>query len=115
VTSAEFVVWREFLGLDRHWVARQFGVNERTVRRWESKGSVPVAAEQAMRKWLAYTAQFVSTLTVTLAGTVDAGMPRIVAPHDDCTDLVQGMPPLWHRMVSARVAERTGFPIVWKN
>lgn len=113
MTSAEFVVWREFLGLGRRWVATQFGVKEQTVSRWEQKDFVPVAAEQAMRKWTDYTAQFVSSLTVAMLQADENAY--IVAPRDDCVDLVSGMPTAWHRLVSARVAERTGLPVVWKD
>lgn len=106
------MVWREFLGLERRWIAEQFKVKEHTVRRWERRDFVPQAVEEAMNKWVTYTSQFVSALTVKI---ISQGVESIVAPPDNCCDLVGGMPASWHRMVSARVAERTGLVIVWKD
>lgn len=114
MTGAEWSCWLDFLGLDNRWAAKQFGVTERTVKRWAQRDTVPDAAAHAMRRWIDYTNQFVSRLTITLTQSTDAGRPNIVAPEDDCADLVTGMPPRWHRMISTRVAERTGFSIVWK-
>lgn len=73
---------------------------------------MPAAAEHAMREWIDVTSQYVATLTITLGKQADA---RILAPMADCGDLVKGMPMQWHRMIAARVAERTGFPIAWKS
>lgn len=114
MTSAEWVCWLDFLGLNNRWAAKQFGVNVRTVRKWAGMDVVPSAAEAAIRQWATYTERLVSKLTVSLSDSADAGgQPVIYAPQDD-EFMANGMPPRWYRMVSARVAERTGFPIVWK-
>jgi hypothetical protein len=113
MTPAEFVCWREYLGLDRKWVASQFDVTERTVKRWEEGSKIPVAAEHAIGQWVEHAHRFVSALTIQLT-KIDGGLPYVVAPQDDCVDLVDGMPAKWHRMIAARVAERTGLSIVWK-
>ena len=116
MTAAAFKVWREFLGLPRTWVAGQFGVTQATVRRWETGGrDVPAAADHAMHEWVTTTANFVGALTVTMAKASDAGAPHVLAPDDTYSgDDLAEMPPTWHRMVAARVAERTGYPIRWK-
>ena len=46
-TPAEFMAARERLGMDRSDVARELGIDKRTVSRWESPASPTVPFEQA--------------------------------------------------------------------
>src|SRR5690554_8056714 len=53
LTAAEFKTLREHLGIPGEWLARRFGVSDRSVRHWDSgKYPVPERISRWMR-WLA--------------------------------------------------------------
>lgn len=106
MTPAEFRCAREYLGLPLNWVAAYMGVAERTVNRWESAITpIPVHASIAMSKLAAYTALCVDK-------AVNRGLKRpLVTSADTETVGYDGWPPSWHRMLCARIAERTAVGI----
>lgn len=108
--STEFACWRGFLGLPAEWCASQFGCTARTIASWERRDNeIPTYAITMMKAWIDYAATIVGKLTV-------AGLGSIPAPLDSYAgDDLAGMPPSWHRMIAARVAERTGDRIYTKG
>lgn len=109
--SIEFRCWRDFLGLPQDWCANQFGCSVRTLSAWERRDQeIPKYAATMMSAWIEYANTVVGKLTVADLGRV------IMAPMDYYVgDDLAGMPPTWHRQIAARVAERTGYPIVAKG
>lgn len=111
MNAAEFRCLREFLGLPVNWVAEQLYVKSDTIRRWErDHGQISPFARTLMRGWVSQANRVVGALTIELTKRKS----EINAPQDDCpTEMLDRMPASWHRMVAARVAERTGLEIVW--
>jgi len=106
MSTAEFRCWREFLGLPVAWIANALAITPDTIKRWErADGDVNRYAGLMMRHWVNDSAMVVNKLTVALS------KQPIKAPMEGTKGL--DMPPSWHRMISARVAERTGQVIEW--
>ena len=114
MTPAEFVCSRELLGLPITWVAEHLGVTERTVYRWEAGTTkIPAVMAQRMRAWVENTERIVGKVTVVISGA-PARVKLETFPDKGFEHKgVEGWPASWHRMVMARVAERTQRPIVW--
>ena len=109
MSAAEFVCQRELLGLPINWLARNLGVTVRTVYRWESGASpVPEWAAERMRLYINNTENVIGKVAVKVMQ--DPAIPFLVTYREDWGT---EMPASWHRLVMARVAERTGYPIEW--
>jgi DNA-binding XRE family transcriptional regulator len=111
MTSAEFVCARELLGLPINWLADHLGVSKRAIYRWEAGTyQIPETAAKMLRDLVYETSKLVgrTTLEVQADNTLC---------HTTFRDSEQnppgGMPASWHRMVTARAAERTGKSIKW--
>lgn len=87
--GVEFRALREWMGVDQEWMARELGVSESTVRKWE-RGQHPVPAGVAAE---------VSGLAALTDGAVrgDVGAP----PSG------QGWPERWRRHVAVRQARES--------
>lgn len=109
MSPAEFVCARELLGLPINWVAEQLGVSKRAVYRWEAGTyQIPERAAERMRAWVAQANQMVGM--ATLAVNRDTSLCHTT--FQDGQEELE-MPASWHRMVTARAAERTGREIRW--
>lgn len=107
MTSAEFKVVREFLGLTGDWLAAHLDVSPRTVRHWEQgKYPIPDGVRLAIEGLEARTAVFVSGVIEKLMDIPDPGVvtyrtdEEYHAAHPEI-----GFPASWHRAVCARVAQ----------
>lgn len=110
MSSAEFVCQRELLGLPINWLAKNLGVTVRTIYRWESgTHPIPEWAADRIRLYVKNTENVIGTVTVKVLN--DPTIPFLVTYREDWG--LAGMPASWHRLVMARVAERTGYPIEW--
>jgi len=112
LTAAELLCAREYLALPKAWLAEHVEVNLKTWWAYEAgRVRVPVRVTEAIRNLLEHTAQVVAGMTVMVSereGPINlATFPDSVVPN--------GFPASWHRMVCARVAERTGQRIVWRT
>lgn len=98
MSEAEFRMVREYLGLTAEWLAGHFGVNLRTVRRWEhGQTPVPEGIREGMELLEAEAAEQVGRLVDELRDASDLVLtiPRAAGRYQ------QG----WWRMVAARVAQ----------
>jgi hypothetical protein len=107
MTSAEFCCGREFLGLPRQWVAAKMSVHVKTIETWESvgQGHVPERAEQFMGIMLGMAEQAVAKMTLKWEGAIPVPHGRIDNQY----------PASFHRMIAARVNERTKAGITYKE
>jgi hypothetical protein len=109
MTGAEFCCSREFLGLPRQWVAAKMSVHVKTIETWEgiSQSHVPERAEQFMNLLLELAERTVAKMTLKWEGAIPV-------PHGR-TALDEKFPASFHRMIAARVNERTKSGIVYKE
>lgn len=116
MTSAEFKVVREFLGLSGDWLASHLGVSPRTVRHWEAgRYAVPDGVRIAIEGLEDETAAFADGCAKKLA---DMPEPVVVTYRSDeeyrAAHPEVPFPASWHRAVCARVAlEVPGLSIVF--
>lgn len=110
MTGAEFKVAREWLGLTTRWLADHFGVQERTVQRYDS-GALPVPdwARERMEA-LAIDAASVVDEIVAAAGAAPLVTYRTDAEYRAHRPNVT-YPASWHRAIVARAREVTGVPV----
>lgn len=107
MTSAEFKVVREFLGLTGDWLAAHLGVSGRTVRHWEQgKYPIPDGVRLEIEDLEARTGQFIGGIVEKLMDLPD---PGVVTYRDD-TEYHSAhpeapFPASWHRAVVARIAQ----------
>ncbi|KJR10258.1 helix-turn-helix domain-containing protein [Gordonia sihwensis] len=110
MTSAEFRVARETLGLTTSWLATQFGVDERTVRRWDTgENPVPDARAALMLHLIEFTDDFITQVIDGL----DCDGDSVVVVYREDEDLHRMWPAVpypasWHRAAMGRVAAQTG-------
>lgn len=115
MTSAEFRILREQLGVTTDWLAEQFGVDHRTVRRWDTGASrVPDGVAADMDRIRAATDDFVDQVA---SEVVDADQEQLVVYRDE-VQFRESWPGLnypagWHRAAIGRVAAETGIRIVF--
>lgn len=107
MTSAEFKVVREFLGLTGDWLAAHLDVSPRTVRHWEQgKYAIPDGVRLAVGDLEQRTAEFINGIVGKLLDLPD---PAVITYRDDAEYHVAhpeiGFPASWHRAVVARVAQ----------
>lgn len=109
MTSAEFRVVREFLGLTGDWLAARLKVTPRTVRLWEQgKHPIPDGIRVEIEDLEARTGEFVTALIDKLLDMPD---PVVVTYRSDdqyhAAHPDMPFPASWHRAVVARVAQET--------
>lgn len=96
MSSAEFRVLRENLGLTTQWIADELGVHHRTARRWDDgELAVPARAAVQLRAWHAAADDAV-------AAALNTTEVELVVQRAD--DPASPWPARWHRHVLARVA-----------
>lgn len=83
VTGATLRAWREECGIAQQEVADRFGVNIRSVKRWES-GRYDIPTDVAA--WIAETREKMHDTAAVFAGRAitmakEAGMPRVVVKY----------------------------------
>lgn len=111
MTSAEFRILRDKLGLTAAWVADQLDVTPRAVRDWDSGATrVPAAAADCLRGFDAATDDFINQ--VVAAVNADP-RPSDLIVYRDTESLTEqwptvGYPAAWHRAAIGRAAAITG-------
>ena len=96
MTSVEFRIAREALGLTGEALAELLGVTDRSIRKWENGASrVPAGVVQELGVLQDSFERTVSALVAEVAGVEDAVL-EVVAPGG------------WSRMIAGRVAVATG-------
>ena len=117
LTAAEFKTLREHLGIPGEWLARRFGVSDRSVRHWDS-GKYPVP--ERISRWLRWLAEETEATVSWIAERLENSPERLLVTYrndeelDACAadDPYRGLypdddlPAAWHRRMAARVAER---------
>lgn len=106
MSGAEFCCSREFLGLPRQWVAAKLGVHVKTIETWERSGNVPERAHEFMTLLLEMAQQAVGKMTLSWKGVIPVPQGR---------NGFEDFPASFHRMIAARVNERTKAGIVYKE
>lgn len=95
MTSVEFRIARESLGVTGEVLAGHLGVSDRSIRKWEHGASaVPAGVRRELQDLVEEFDKAVAELVAAVAG-VEA--PVLVIESDG-----------WSRMVAGRVAEETG-------
>lgn len=116
MTSAEFVVVLQFLGIPHEWLARRLNVQDRTIRRWAA-GSHPIPdfVRLAIEDLEAETAAFVGAGVEALYQERDPGLITYRSDADYRAHHPEvDWPASWHRAVAARIAQEVhGLPIEW--
>src|SRR5690554_1430389 len=69
LTAAEFKTLREHLGIPGEWLARRFGVSDRSVRHWDS-GKYPVP--ERISRWLRWLAEDTEATVSWIAERLEA-------------------------------------------
>ena len=119
LTAAEFKTLREHLGIPGEWLARRFGVSDRSVRHWDS-GKYPVP--ERISRWMRWLAEATEDTVAWIAERLETSpeSERLLVTYrndeelDACAadDPHRGLypdddvPAAWHRRMAARVAER---------
>lgn len=119
LTAAEFKSLREHLGIPGEWIARRFGVSDRSVRHWDS-GKYPVP--ERISRWLRWLAEDTEATVAWIAERLETSpeSERLLVTYrndeelDACAadDPHRGLypdddvPAAWHRRMAARVTER---------
>lgn len=107
MTSAEFRVVREFLGLTPEWLAAHLTVSGRTVRHWEQgKYLIPDGVRIQLEDLERLTGEFIGKAVEQL---MDLPEPGIVTYRTDAeyhaSHPESAYPASWHRAVCARIAQ----------
>lgn len=110
MTSAEFRILRERLGVEVGWLADEFGVSVRAVNRWET-GQRPVSHRRAdqIRSMVAATDHFIARIVAEL--TLDDDDSPVLLTYRSDAEYRREHPDLpwpaaWHRAAMGRVVER---------
>ena len=119
LTAAEFKTLREHLGIPGEWLARRFGVSDRSVRHWDS-GKYPVP--ERISRWLRWLAEDTEVTVSWIAERLETSpeSERLLVTYRNDEELDAGaaddpyrglypdddLPSAWHRRMAARVAER---------
>ena len=117
LTAAEFKTRREHLGIPGEWLARRFGVSDRSVRHWDS-GKYPVP--ERISRWLRWLAEDTEATVAWIAERLENSPERLLVTYRNDAELDAGaaddpyrglypdddLPAAWHRRMAARVAER---------
>src|SRR5690554_6211224 len=119
LTAAEFKTLRGHLGIPGEWLARRFGVSDRSVRHWDS-GKYPVP--ERISRWLRWLAEDTEATVSWIAERLEASpeSDRLLVTYRNDAELDAGaaddphrglypdddLPAAWHRRMAARVAER---------
>lgn len=113
MTSAEFRIAREALGVSGEWLAAELDVTERTLRRWETGTTrVPAGVAADMTKIQAATDRFVAQIVEQLAhDNADDEAPWWVLTYASDAAYRAEWPELtwpagWHRAAMGRVMQR---------
>ena len=118
MTSAEFRVAREFLGLTGEWLADHLGVSSCTVRAWEQgKYPIPDGIRIELERLEKRTGAFIGAIVAKLIDDADA---QVVVYRSDAEYHAAypeiPYPAAWHRAVVARVAlEVPGLAITYPD
>lgn len=100
LTTAEFRIAREDLGLSMEQVAARLGVAGRTVRRWEAgQSAVPQGVADQIGGW---TDEADRQIALWVARLQDMPEPLLRIPR---TGDLDGWPAGWWRMLAARIVE----------
>jgi hypothetical protein len=116
MTSAEFRVVRELLGVSGDWIAQRLGVSPRTVRHWEAgRYRIPDGVRVEVERMERETADAVAAGIAQLVGCPS---PSVVTYRSDAEYSAAhpeaGWPAGWHRAVVARIAQDVpGIVIRW--
>src|SRR5690606_10777388 len=118
LTAAEFKTLREHLGIPGEWLARRFGVSDRSVRHWDS-GKYPVP--ERISRWLRWLAEATEATVAGIAEHLETSpeSERLLVTYRNDEELDAGaaagrhrglypddLPAAWQRVMAARVAER---------
>src|SRR5690606_3631574 len=118
LTAADYNTLRKRLGIPGEWLARRFGVSDRSVRHWDS-GKYPVP--ERIGRWLRWLAEATEDTVAWIAERLETSpeSERLLVTYrndeelDACAadDPYRGLypddlPAAWHRRMAARVAER---------
>lgn len=116
LTAAEFKTLREHLGIPGEWLARHFGVSDRSVRHWDS-GKYPVP--ERISRWLRWLAEDTEATVAWIAERLETSPERLLVTYRNDEEYAcaaddphrglypdDDMPSAWHRRMAARVAER---------
>src|SRR5690554_7805945 len=114
LTAAEFKTLREHLGIPGEWLARRFGVSDRSVRHWDS-GKYPVP--ERISRWLVWLAEATEATVAGIAERLESSPERLLVTYRNDEERVaddpyrglypdDDLPAAWHRRMAARVAER---------
>jgi len=117
LTAAEFKTLREHLGIPGEWLARRFGVSDRSVRHWDS-GKYPVP--ERISRWMRWLAEDTEATVAWIAERLENSPERLLVTYRNDEELDAGaaddpyrglypdddLPSAWHRRMAARVAER---------
>jgi len=117
LTAAEFKTIREHLGIPGEWIARRFGVSDRSVRHWDS-GKYPVP--ERIGRWLRWLAEDTEATVAWIAERLENSpeSERLLVTYRNDEELDAGaaddpyrglypdddLPAAWHRRMAARVA-----------
>jgi DNA-binding XRE family transcriptional regulator len=119
LTSADLKVRREALGISQDWLARQVGVQDRTVRRWEAgEFAIPADVWEVLEFGESMADEILEAVCEILQdleeGAVD-GIDLTVYPTSErlwrAHPEFAPWPASWHRGVCARVRELTDWPV----
>jgi transcriptional regulator with XRE-family HTH domain len=109
LTDAEFRITRERLGLSHEWLAGHFGVNERTIRKWEA-GVTAIPGGRVLE--LLMLEEVADDLVDEAVETLEAAAPEdrtLIAYRSDADYHAAhpgfGYPVGWHRAILGRVRE----------
>lgn len=119
LTAAEFKTLREHLGIPGEWLARRFGVSDRSVRHWDS-GKYPVP--ERISRWMVWLAEATEATVAGIAERLETSpeSERLLVTYRNDAELYarvaddpyrglypdDDVPSAWHRRMAARVAER---------
>src|SRR5690554_852097 len=119
LTAAEFKTLREHLGIPGEWLARRFGVSDRSVRHWDS-GKYPVP--ERISRWMRWLAEETEATVAWIAERLETSpeSERLLVTYRNDAELYarvaddphrglypdDDVPAAWHRRMAARVAER---------
>lgn len=123
MTPADLKVRREALGVSQTWLAERFGVQDRSVRRWEAgESEIPDDLEKMLISYEELTDNFVDEVIAMIEESTQAyGEPVGIDLNAFATDSslwsvypdFEPMPASWHRAVLARAMNATDIPVTF--